>query len=203
MTHDYQPWTGELAVQPVPCPCCGSPAKVWQYVEKPDADVLRVVMCDGGAFQEERLPMLLDVCLLDMPPDAFYCQTARQAVGVWNLYAESLNARRAAIAGAAPKAEAGELQPVETIRYWLNAYSDPADFIRRRWKRRWKFNGFNADRKIRAWNIIRKRSGLAIFCDECAWVHRWREFQHYYRCALHDTESCFWHCNECSVDVSI
>ena len=126
MTHDYQPWTGELAVQPVPCPCCGSPAKVWQYVEKPDADVLRVVMCDGGAFQEERLPMLLDVCLLDMPPDAFYCQTARQAVGVWNLYAESLNARRAAIAGAAPKAEAGELQPVETIRYWLNAYSDPA-----------------------------------------------------------------------------
>ena len=96
--HDYQPWTGELSVQPAPCPCCGSPAKVWQYIEKPGATVQRVVMCDGGEWQSDGLPILLDACLLDMPPNAFYCTTARHAVAVWNLYAESLVTRRAAIA---------------------------------------------------------------------------------------------------------
>ena len=96
MNHDYQPWTGELAVQPLRCPCCGDAANVWQYVEKPGAEVLRVVMCESEDFAVDRLPMLLDTCLLKMPPQSFYCQTARQAVAVWNLYAESLNSRRAA-----------------------------------------------------------------------------------------------------------
>lgn len=93
-THDYKPWQGELAVQPTRCPCCGSEAKVWQYVEKPGAPVLRVVMCDGPEFGVEALPMLLDSCLLQMPPQSFYNETARQAVAVWNLYAEALTKRR-------------------------------------------------------------------------------------------------------------
>jgi hypothetical protein len=99
MKHEYKPWEGALAVQPVPCPCCGGQARVWQYVDEPGAEVQRVVMCDEKDF-DGALPTLLDSCLLCMPPSSFYCPTARQAVAVWNLYAESLNARRAAIAKA-------------------------------------------------------------------------------------------------------
>jgi len=73
-THDYQPWTDPLAVQPMRCPCCGGEAGVWRYVAKPGAEVLRVVMCNAPEFEDAGLPIVLD----------------------WNRYGEALLKRRKA-----------------------------------------------------------------------------------------------------------
>lgn len=107
-THDYKPWPGELAVQPMRCPCCGGESGVWQYVAKPGADVLRVVMCNAPEFEDDRLPMLLSTCPLNMPHDSFYCQTARSAVEVWNRYGAALIERRIAAAALAPQPNKGD-----------------------------------------------------------------------------------------------
>lgn len=95
LIYDYQPWIGELAVQPMRCPACGASAAIWQYVEKKGGNVQRVVMCDGGEFEDDRLPMLLATCPLNLPPNSMYCQTARAAVEVWNRYGKAIVARRA------------------------------------------------------------------------------------------------------------
>ena len=108
MEHEYKPWIGELSVQPSRCPCCGAPAEVWQYIKKEGADVERVVMCSGEEYEDERLPMTLAACPLNMPPDALYCQTARSAVAMWNAYAENIVRARMQHALPIPPADANE-----------------------------------------------------------------------------------------------
>lgn len=94
MDNDYQLWVGDLTVQPMPCPCCGSASAVWQYIDKPGDPVQRVVMCDGPEYEDERLGLMLDKCPLYMPPNAMYRPTAREAVAIWNCYGSMIVATR-------------------------------------------------------------------------------------------------------------
>jgi hypothetical protein len=81
--HDqYRPMVPQPAEPAHRCPLCGSPAQVWEFSEKPDDIVTRVVMCDRGD----------DV--LYMPPNDFYQGTGRDAVRYWNAYAEACEQAR-------------------------------------------------------------------------------------------------------------
>lgn len=74
------------------CPCCGSSARVWEYIEHPHADVMRVVMCDHNDSIGPRDAQVYTGCLLQMPPDDFYRGTGHAAVRYWNEYAKALTA---------------------------------------------------------------------------------------------------------------
>lgn len=74
------------------CPCCGSSARVWEYVEKPGAEVMRVVMCDNHDSIGPRDSMVYEGCLLQMPPNDFYRGRGHDAVRYWNEYAKALTA---------------------------------------------------------------------------------------------------------------
>lgn len=72
------------------CPCCGSSARVWEYVENPRANVMRVVMCDHHDSIGPRDSMVHEGCLLQMPPNDFYHGRGHDAVRYWNEYAKAL-----------------------------------------------------------------------------------------------------------------
>lgn len=76
-----------------PCPCCGSSARVWEFV---GATVQRVVMCDHEGDIGPRDSLVYEGCLLQMPPDDFYRGTGRDAVRYWNEYAKALTATQRA-----------------------------------------------------------------------------------------------------------
>jgi len=78
------------------CPCCGSSARVWQYVEVKGGPVVRVVMCDHEGTIGPRDGMIYEGCLLQMPPRDFYRETGRDAVRYWNEYAKALTAAQRA-----------------------------------------------------------------------------------------------------------
>ena len=94
MNNDYR------LMEPAPseplerCPCCGSSARVWEYIETPGAAVMRVVMCDHGDDIGPRYSLVYAGCLLAMPPNDFYRATGREAVRYWNEYAKALTAFR-------------------------------------------------------------------------------------------------------------
>jgi hypothetical protein len=78
------------------CPCCGSSARVWEYVEKTGGPVVRVAMCDHEGSIGPRDALVYEGCLLQMPPDDFYRGTGRDAVRYWNGYAKALMAAQRA-----------------------------------------------------------------------------------------------------------
>jgi len=78
------------------CPCCGSSARVWEYVEKTGGPVVRVAMCDHEGSIGPRDALVYEGCLLQMPPDDFYRGTGRDAVRYWNEYAKALTAAQRA-----------------------------------------------------------------------------------------------------------
>lgn len=76
-----------------PCPICGTSGEVWQYADKPDSQLLRVVMCKNGESFGPQIKdghVILGGCLLYMPPNDFYRATTKEAVKYWNDYAEAL-----------------------------------------------------------------------------------------------------------------
>ncbi len=79
-----------------PCPCCGSSARVWEYIEDEHHAVTRVVMCDHEGDIGPRSSLVYEGCLLQMPPDDFYRETGRDAVRYWNKYAKALTATQRA-----------------------------------------------------------------------------------------------------------
>ncbi len=81
------------------CPLCGSKALVFDFSEKPDDIVTRVVMCEMGEAKSEDDPCPRDAlaysgCPFFMPPDDFYQPTGRQAVRYWNEFASWLLRQR-------------------------------------------------------------------------------------------------------------
>lgn len=78
------------------CPCCGSSARVWNYVEKDGGPVVRVAMCDQEGSIGPRDSLVYEGCLLQMPPNDFYRGTGRDAVRYWNEYAKALTATQRA-----------------------------------------------------------------------------------------------------------
>ena len=93
MSDDYRLMLPPPAEPLEPCPCCGSSARVWEYV----ADVVkRVVMCDHEGDIGPRDSLVYEGCLLQMPPDDFYRGTGRDAVRYWNEYAKALTATQRA-----------------------------------------------------------------------------------------------------------
>lgn len=78
------------------CPCCGSSARVWEYVEKNGGPVVRVAMCDHEGSIGPRDALVYEGCLLQMPPDDFYRGTGRDAARYWNDYAKALTAAQRA-----------------------------------------------------------------------------------------------------------
>lgn len=96
MNDYYRPMEPPPAEPCEPCPCCGSPARVWEYIETPDSMVKRVAMCDNGDSIGPRDALAYGGCLLHMPPDDFYRETGREAVRYWNEYERALGTLRRA-----------------------------------------------------------------------------------------------------------
>lgn len=96
MSNDYTLMVSAPAELPAPCPCCGSDARVWQYIDKPGAEVERVVMCDRAGGLGPRDALVYEGCLLQMPPQDFYKATGREAVRYWNGYAKALESEQRA-----------------------------------------------------------------------------------------------------------
>ena len=93
--HDqYRPMVPQPTEPTHRCPLCGSPAQVWEFSEKPDDIVTRVVMCDRGDDLGPRDGMAYCGCVLYMPPNDFYKGTGRDAVRYWNAYAEACEQAR-------------------------------------------------------------------------------------------------------------
>lgn len=76
------------------CPVCGHIARLWEYSEKPNDEVQRVVMCDNGGKMGGRDGLAYEGCLMYMPPRDFYCTTARSAVAYWNRFYHACIAER-------------------------------------------------------------------------------------------------------------
>jgi hypothetical protein len=74
-----------------PCPVCGSKAELWRFSEDKDEPVSHVVMCSHDGAIGQRDTVVLDGCLLVMPPDDFYQPRQAQAINYWNDYAIDLN----------------------------------------------------------------------------------------------------------------
>ena len=96
MDNDYKLMQPPPAEPIEACPCCGSSARVWEYVDKPGAVVERVVMCDQSGDIGPRDSLMYEGCLLQMPPQDFYRGTGREAVRYWNEYAKALTAAQRA-----------------------------------------------------------------------------------------------------------
>ena len=96
MNNEYKLMEPQPAEPLDACPCCGSTARVWEYVEKTGGPVVRVVMCDHSGGIGPRDALVYEGCLLQMPPDDFYRETGREAVRYWNGYAKALTAARRA-----------------------------------------------------------------------------------------------------------
>ena len=96
MNNEYRLMEPPPAEPLEPCPCCGSAARVWEYVDKTDGPVVRVVMCDHKGSIGPRDALVYEGCLLQMPPDDFYRGTGRDAVRYWNEYAKALTAKQRA-----------------------------------------------------------------------------------------------------------
>ena len=96
MNNDYKKMEPAPTEQVERCPCCGSTATVWEYIDKPGAVVERVAMCDNFDGIGPRDTQAYSGCLLCMPPQDFYKGTGREAVKFWNEYAKALNAHRRA-----------------------------------------------------------------------------------------------------------
>lgn len=71
------------------CPCCGSKADVWQYIEE-DESASKAAMCTNGAAFGPQDGAADEGCPLNMPPQGFYRATIREAVAYWNEYAKAL-----------------------------------------------------------------------------------------------------------------
>jgi hypothetical protein len=90
-THnDYRLCSIPAGVFIEPCPCCGAEAAVWDFSERPDQIVRRVVMCSHGTAIGPQDGLVNEGCLLYMPHDQFYRDTAKDAVRYWNEFARSL-----------------------------------------------------------------------------------------------------------------
>lgn len=75
------------------CPCCGSPAELWQYSTSPTSPTNKVVMCSNNlAVIETPNDLLTADCPMFMPPQLFYKATAREAIDFWVRYGEALEA---------------------------------------------------------------------------------------------------------------
>ena len=96
MDNDYKLMQPPPAEPIEACPCCGSSARVWEYVDTPGAVVERVVMCDQSGDIGPRDSLMYEGCLLQMPPQDFYRGTGREAVRYWNEYAKALTAAQRA-----------------------------------------------------------------------------------------------------------
>lgn len=90
MANDYKLMHPQPAEPLGACPCCGSGAEVWEYVENPGDIVERVVMCSRDGNIGPRDSLMYEGCLLHMPPKDFYRGTGREAVRYWNEYAKAL-----------------------------------------------------------------------------------------------------------------
>ena len=83
-------------VVPCRCPVCGAEAALHRYSEGRDEPSQYVVMCEREGQLGPLDGNMVDSCLLNMPPRAFYCATRRRALASWHEYAVALvDARRA------------------------------------------------------------------------------------------------------------
>jgi hypothetical protein len=91
----YRPLDTPQGAQLERCPICEAEAGLWQFSEKPDAVVQRVVMCSHGDEIGPQDGIANSGCLMYMPDEAFYQPTAREAIRYWNGFAVALRALRA------------------------------------------------------------------------------------------------------------
>lgn len=94
MHDDYKPLETPAGVER--CPVCGAEAQLWQYSEDANSPVKRLVMCSHGDKIGPQNGLIHEGCLLYMPGNEFYRETARDAVRFWNEFAKALNALRRA-----------------------------------------------------------------------------------------------------------
>lgn len=92
MHDDYKPLETPAGVER--CPVCGSEAQLWQYSDSPNSPVKRLVMCSHGDKIGPQNGLIHEGCLLYMPGDDFYRETARDAVRFWNEFAKALSTLR-------------------------------------------------------------------------------------------------------------
>lgn len=77
-----------------PCPCCGSPAELWQYSVSPTAPTTKLGMCSNGDRIGPQDGIAYEGCPLFMPNDNFFRDTIRDAVRYWNEFAIALRTIR-------------------------------------------------------------------------------------------------------------
>ena len=74
------------------CPVCGGAPSLWQFSQAPDDPVQRLVACEHSDSIGPQDGMVMDGCLLYMPPNDFYRPTEREAIRYWNEFAKALTA---------------------------------------------------------------------------------------------------------------
>jgi hypothetical protein len=93
MSHDdYKKLDDQVVLEP--CPVCGSAAELWQYSTSLDSPTSKVVCCSSKLPIGPRVGVMLDGCLLYMPPDDFYRSRIVEAVKYWNEFAKALEKYR-------------------------------------------------------------------------------------------------------------
>lgn len=121
------------------CPVCGSEAQLWQYSESPNSPVKRLVMCSHGDKIGPQSGLIHEGCLLYMPGDDFYRDTAKDAARFWNEFAAALVALRTSGVSAVeptalerfnrdPDLLANET-PLERLRYFLSLALSGQDWL--------------------------------------------------------------------------
>lgn len=89
---DYKRLEIPLGVTLRPCPVCGADAELWQFSKSETAPTNKLGMCSNGDAIGPQQGLVMEGCLLFMPPEEFYQATIREGVKFWNEYAVALEA---------------------------------------------------------------------------------------------------------------
>lgn len=100
MSGEFKPVPVPAGVILLPCPFCGSPAELNEFIDI--GATSKLVSCsNGGEFED-------DECVMYLPSNAAYKATKREAIAVWNTRAPGMGEL-------SPHPSLGDAKPIDGL----------------------------------------------------------------------------------------